>query len=107
MTTVNAYAAMEAGGTFRPFEYELPEIGPEQVDIAVESCGICHSDWSMLDNDWEMTEYPFVGGHEVIGSVAAFGKQVPGLQIGDRVGLGWFCKSCLHCDQCIGGNQNL
>ncbi len=107
MTTVQAWAAMEAGGKFEPFEYELPEIGPDQVDIAVESCGICHSDWSMRDNEWEMTEYPFVGGHEVIGTVAALGSMVPGLNIGDRVGLGWFAKSCQHCDQCIGGHQNL
>ncbi len=107
MPIVNAYAAHEAGGKFEPFEYELPAIGPEQVDIEVESCGICHSDLSMKDNDWEMTEYPFVGGHEVIGRVKAIGQQVRGVNVGDRVGLGWYSKSCLYCDQCMAGQQNL
>jgi uncharacterized zinc-type alcohol dehydrogenase-like protein len=107
MTKVSAFAALQAGGDFQPFEYELPELDPQQVEIEVESCGICHSDLSMRDNDWEMTEYPFVGGHEVIGRVAEIGDQVPGLQVGDRVGLGWFSRSCMHCDQCLDGNQNL
>jgi len=107
MATVKAYAAMKAEGEFQPFEYDLPTIGPEQVDIDVESCGICHSDLSMRDNEWQMTEYPFVGGHEVIGKVAATGELVTSVQVGDRVGLGWFSRSCMHCDQCLGGDQNL
>jgi uncharacterized zinc-type alcohol dehydrogenase-like protein len=107
MTTVKAYAAMEAGGEFEAFEYEPGQLGPDQVDIEVESCGICHSDLSMRDNEWQMTEYPFVGGHEVIGKIAAMGKQVPGLKVGDRVGLGWYSKSCMYCDHCLGGDQNL
>ncbi len=107
MTTVNAFAAKQAGGAFKPFEYELPPIAASDVDISVESCGICHSDLSMLDNDWQMTQYPFVGGHEVIGRVTAIGDSVPGLQIGDRVGLGWTSRSCMHCDRCVSGDQNL
>lgn len=107
MTKVQAFAAMEAGGSFREYEYELPELRPDEVDIHVEACGICHSDLSMLDNEWELTEYPFVGGHEVIGRVARLGEFVPGLSEGDRVGLGWYARSCMHCDQCIGGDHNL
>lgn len=107
MTTVKAYAAIEAGGELREFEYDLPDLKVDEVDIKVESCGICHSDLSMLNNDWEMTEYPFVGGHEVIGTVNQVGDQVPNLNVGERVGLGWYCRSCMHCDQCVGGNQNL
>ena len=107
MPTVNAYAALESGADFEVYEYELPEVGPEQVDIEVESCGICHSDLSMRDNEWEMTEYPFVGGHEAIGKIIDKGDQVPGLAVGDRVGLGWYSRSCMHCDQCLSGAQNL
>lgn len=107
MTKVKAFAAMDAGQDFESFEYDLPGLGPDQVDIEVESCGICHSDLSMRDNDWKMTQYPFVGGHEVIGKVAGVGQQVANLQVGDRVGLGWFSKSCMHCDHCLGGQQNL
>jgi uncharacterized zinc-type alcohol dehydrogenase-like protein len=107
MTTVKAFASMEAGKEFEAYEYDLLEIGRQEIEIEVESCGICHSDLSMRDNEWQMTQYPFVGGHEVIGKVAAMGDQVGGLQIGDRVGLGWFARSCMHCDHCIGGSHNL
>nr|WP_207310213.1 NAD(P)-dependent alcohol dehydrogenase [Rubinisphaera italica] len=107
MTTVKAYAAREAKGPFEAYEYELPEIGPDDVDIEVISCGICHSDLSMLDNEWDLTQYPFVGGHEVIGKVAAKGEHVPALEIGDLVGLGWNSRSCMHCQPCLSGDQNL
>lgn len=100
---INAYAAREAGGRIEPFEYDPGELGGEQVEIEVTHCGICHSDLSMLNNHWNMTAYPFVGGHEVIGRVAALGEDTKGLEIGDTVGLGWNSRSCMHCDQCISG----
>ncbi len=103
--TIKAYAAQEAGGKFEPFEYDPGELGDEQVEIQVESCGICHSDLSMLNNDWMMTEYPFVGGHEAIGKIKALGKNSKGLEIGDVVGLGWNAETCGHCVQCIAGYQ--
>ncbi len=105
--TVHAYAAREAGGELSAFEYDLPDLGAHKVDIRVTHCGICHSDLSMLDNDWGMAEYPFVPGHEVSGVVDAKGEHVDHLQIGQRVGLGWFSKSCMHCAQCMGGDHNL
>ncbi len=107
MTTVHAYAAREAGGPLEQFEYELPGLGPNEVDIAVSHCGICHSDLSMLQNDWGMTQYPFVPGHEVVGRVEAVGELVRNVQVGDVVGLGWFSGSCLCCEFCLRGDQNL
>ncbi|MEO1236266.1 MAG: NAD(P)-dependent alcohol dehydrogenase [Planctomycetota bacterium] len=103
---IQAYAAPEAGRPFESFEYDPGELGPDDVEIDVIACGICHSDLSMLDNEWGMTAYPFVGGHEVAGTVAAVGEHVPNLAVGDTVGLGWFSKSCMHCDQCMGGRHN-
>ncbi len=105
--TVNAYAAMQAGAELQPFSYELPEIGADQVDIKVEYCGICHSDLSVRDNDWGISQYPFVPGHEIIGTVVNIGESAQGVKMGDRVGLGWFCHSCMHCDQCMSGKHNL
>lgn len=107
MTTVHAYAATAAGAKLQPFEYQLGPIGPSQVDIKVEYCGICHSDLAMLHNHWGLTQYPFVPGHEVVGTIAAMGEHVRGLSLGQRVGLGWFSGSCLHCRPCLGGDQNL
>lgn len=106
-TTVHAYAALEPGRELEPYEYELPDIRPDQVEIAVSHCGICHSDLSMLQNEWEMSEYPLVPGHEAVGTVAKVGEHVPGLKEGDRVGLGWYSGSCMHCRQCLGGEHHL
>lgn len=102
---IKAFAASEAGARFEPFEYDPGELGSEEVEIRVSHCGICHSDLSMLDNDWGMTAYPFVGGHEAVGEICAVGSNVKGLEIGDNVGLGWNAKTCGSCDNCISGYQ--
>jgi uncharacterized zinc-type alcohol dehydrogenase-like protein len=104
---VKAYAASSKNGALEPFEYELGPIGPQDVDIAVEHCGICHSDLSMLENAWEMTTYPFVPGHEVTGTVAAIGEQVTHVAVGDRVGLGWHAGYCMTCRECLDGHHNM
>ncbi len=104
---IRAYAAESAGAELRPFEYEVGEIGAEEVDIAVSHCGICHSDLSMLNNDWEITRYPFVPGHEIVGHIEALGSQVTHLAVGQTVGLGWFARSCMTCGQCLSGHHNL
>lgn len=105
--TIHALAAFGPKQTLQSFEYDLGPLGAEQVEIAVESCGICHSDLSMLDNDWGISSYPFVPGHEVVGKVVALGEHTKRLKIGDRVGLGWNSGSCGACAQCLSGNQNL
>ena len=105
MNRIKAYAASEAGGSFEPFEFDAGELGEEQVEIKVHSCGICHSDLSMRNNDWMMTEYPFVGGHEAVGEIIAAGSRVKGVEVGDQVGLGWNSGSCGHCVHCIAGYQ--
>jgi len=104
---IRGYAAEEAGGALKPFEYDPGELRPGQVEVAVESCGICHSDLSMLNNDWGMSSYPFVPGHEVSGRVSALGEGVTHLREGQRVGVGWFTGSCMHCRQCLSGDHNL
>ncbi len=104
---IQAYAATEAGGKLEPFEYDPGPLGSESVEIDVEYCGICHSDLSMLHNEWGITQYPFVPGHEVIGKVAAVGPAVKTLSVGQTVGLGWFSGSCMMCEWCLSGNHNL
>ncbi|MEM9450988.1 MAG: NAD(P)-dependent alcohol dehydrogenase [Cyanobacteria bacterium P01_E01_bin.6] len=104
---IKAYAAHEPGSKLEPFEYEPGELGKDEVEIDVHSCGICHSDLSMLNNEWGMTQYPFVPGHEVVGTVAAIGRDVKTLKVGQDVGLGWYSASCTHCEWCLSGDQNL
>ncbi len=107
MNQINAFAATSAKGALKPFAYDPGELKPDQVEIAVRYCGICHSDLSMLDNDWGMTQYPFVPGHEAVGTIVAMGPEVRGLRMGQTVGLGWYAGSCLHCQQCLAGDHNL
>lgn len=107
MSTYRAYAAKEAGGLLEPFEFKVGELGPEEVELKVLSCGICHSDLSVLENHWGMTQYPLVPGHEAIGEVLQVGQRVSHIKAGDKVGLGWFSASCMHCPRCLSGDHNL
>jgi len=104
---IKALAARKPRGKLEPFEFNPGKLRPEQVEIKVSHCGICHSDLSMRDNEWQMTVYPFVPGHEAVGEIVAVGDQMKNLKIGDRVGLGWVSESDMTCPQCLSGNQNL
>lgn len=107
--TVFAYAAMQKGLHLEPFTYDLPALDVDDVTIKVEYCGVCHSDLSMLNNDWGMSIYPLVAGHEIVGVIEELGEEAErkGLKIGQRVGMGWYAGSCLHCHSCRDGDQNL
>ena len=89
MSPIRAYAAKAAGNPLELFEYEPGPLAPEEVEIAVEHCGVCHSDLSVIDNEWGISIYPCVPGHEVVGRVVAVGEQVQGIAAGRRVGVGW------------------
>lgn len=104
---VNAYAAKEAAGKLEAYTYELDALGPEEVDIKVAYCGVCHSDLSMINNEWGMTQYPLVPGHEIVGEVVATGNSVKNIAVGDKVGLGWLSESCMSCQECMSGNHHL
>src|SRR6185295_8544712 len=82
-------------------------LDPEDVEIQVEHFGICHSDLAMIDSEWGPSTYPLVPGHEVVGRIVALGAQTKGLALGQRVGVGWHTRSCLHCRACLGGDQHL
>jgi uncharacterized zinc-type alcohol dehydrogenase-like protein len=100
---IRAYAAMSAKGFLQPFEYDPGTIGPQQIDVAVTHCGICHTDVAMVDNDFAFTQYPLVPGHEVVGVVEAIGNEVDRLRIGQRVGVGPMVGSCMKCEWCEAG----
>ena len=104
---IKAYAIMEPGGALEPYEYDPGAIGNHEIEIDVEHCGICHSDLSMINNEWGITQYPFVPGHEVIGTIAEVGTGVTKFKVGDRVGLGWHSNYCKTCHTCMSGDHNL
>ena len=88
-----------------PYEFDAGDLQPHQVEVKVEYCGLCHSDISVLNNDWGSSVYPVVAGHEIIGTIIGLGSEARGLQLGQRVGIGWTAESCQHCDYCIAGDQ--
>src|SRR5258708_38361728 len=97
---IKAYAASTPRAPLEPFSFDPGEIGPEEVEIKVTHCGICDSDLSMRDNEWGMSNYPFVPGHEAVGTIIALGDQAKGRKIAPRAGGGWSACSCRACDQC-------
>jgi len=86
---------------------DLGTLGSEEVEIAVENCGLCHSDLSILNNDWGISQYPAILGHEVVGRITAIGPNAKGLKVGQRVGVGWYSGCCVHCRQCMSGSHHL
>lgn len=107
LATFTGWAAMAAGAPLERHQYDPGPLGAEEVEVAVEYCGICHSDQSMIDNEWGMTRYPFIPGHEVVGTIVRLGEQVRGLKLGQRVGIGWYKGSCMHCGSCMEGAHQL
>ncbi len=104
---IKAYAAFEAGKPLGLFEYQERELKPHDVEISISHCGVCHSDLHLVNNDWGMSHYPMVPGHEIIGKVVAVGSAVTELTLGERVGVGWQCGSCFDCEYCETGHENL
>ena len=105
-----SYKAWVAKAAKQPMVLEAVDLGPlgaEDVEVAVEHCGLCHSDVSVLNNEWGISQYPAILGHEVIGRVTAVGPNAKGLTAGQHVGVGWYSGSCMHCRQCMSGSQHL
>jgi len=104
------YKAWITKAAKQPMVLETVNLGPlgaEDVEVAVDHCGLCHSDISILTNDWGISQYPAILGHEVVGRVTAVGANAKRLQVGQCVGVGWFSASDMHCHQCMSGNHHL
>ncbi len=96
-------AAHDAAGPLSPWSFERRDVGTHDVQIAVQYCGICHSDLHTVRGEWGPISYPQVPGHEVVGRVTAVGGSVSGFKVGDLVGVGCMVDSCRVCDSCKEG----
>src|ERR1044072_5986243 len=98
-----SYKSWVAKAAKQPMVLETVDVGPlgaEEVEVAVEHCGLCHSDVSVFHNEWGISQYPAILGHEVVGHVTALGPYAKkGLKVGQRVGLGWFSGISMNCHQ--------
>lgn len=104
---INAYAAQEAKAPLEPFHYTADDLENYGAEIAISHCGVCHSDLHLVDADWSSGVFPMVPGHEIIGTVKSVGALADESLVGQRVGIGWQRGSCLHCEWCISGQENL
>jgi len=95
------------GHPLEPFTYEPPKLGEHDVRVSVTHCGVCQTDIHAIDDYYGITTFPFVPGHEIVGYVSAVGRAASGLKEGDRVGIGWQGRSCMQCEWCLQGEEQL
>ena len=105
MPEIRGYATHAAGAELLAYRYDAGELGADEVEIRISHCGVCHSDIHLMDNTWGISKYPFVPGHEIVGTVTAVGSGVQHMKVGERVGVGWQAGSCGHCEWCRSGRE--
>ncbi|RNI31840.1 NAD(P)-dependent alcohol dehydrogenase [Hanamia caeni] len=103
MIATKSYAAQKAGDTLAPFNFERRDPGPHDVEIDILYCGVCHTDIHLVNNDWGISVYPMVPGHEIIGRVVSVGEHVKKFKPGDTAGVGCLVDSCRDCEYCNEG----
>lgn len=107
MSEIHGLAVHAAGAHLLPYKYDPGELQANEVEIKISHCGVCHSDVHLIDNDWGFSKFPFIPGHEIVGSVVAVGSGVTDRKVGDRVGVGWQADSCGVCEWCRQGDEHL
>ena len=105
-TDARAYYATSATSKIEAGVIKRRAVQPFDVSIKIHYCGICHSDLHMARNEWGMSKYPLVPGHEIVGVVEAVGPEVTKFKIGQRVGVGCIVDTCNTCDRCEGGHES-
>ncbi|MEV6008387.1 alcohol dehydrogenase [Streptomyces sp. NPDC051976] len=105
MSTYRVAQVAAADGRFEIVERQESAPGPGHVRMAVDACGICHSDAVFVGANVPGVSFPLVPGHEIAGRIDAVGEGVDsGWRVGDRVAVGWFGGSCHHCKPCRQGD---
>jgi alcohol dehydrogenase len=104
ISTIRGVQVSEVNAPLRVIDLPQPRPGPDHVRIAVEACGICHSDADMVQGGFGEGPFPLTPGHEIAGRIDALGERVEGWELGDRVAVGWFggndgsCRACREGD---------
>ncbi len=86
-----------------------PVAGPEQVQVRIQACGLCHTDIHAAHGEWPVKPSPpFIPGHEGVGTIEQVGPGNPhGLEVGMRVALPWLGYACGDCRYCNSGRETL
>jgi alcohol dehydrogenase (NADP+) len=101
------YAVQAAKSLLEPYDFERRELRFNDVAIEILYSGVCHSDLHQARNDWGWSSYPLVPGHEIVGRVIDVAPQVRRYKVGDLVAVGCMVDSCMKCDQCRKGQEQL
>jgi len=104
---IHGLAVHAAGAQLVAYKYDPGELKANEVEVRISHCGVCHSDIHLIDNDWGISKYPFIPGHEIVGTVSAIGTDVRDRKVGERVGIGWQADSCGICEWCRQGEEHL
>jgi len=88
-------------------ELPPPAPGPGEILVAVDHCGICHTDLHIVEGELPLNRLPLIPGHQVVGRVTEVGPKAGRFQVGDRVGLAWLNHACGSCQYCRQGRENL
>jgi alcohol dehydrogenase (NADP+) len=99
-TTVKAYGTAGADQDLKQMDIQRREPTSKDIEIQIMYCGVCHSDLHFAKNDWGMTTYPVVPGHEIVGKVTRVGSEVTKLKVGDFAAVGCLVDSCRSCSSC-------
>ncbi|KAK2632623.1 hypothetical protein EUGRSUZ_L01309 [Eucalyptus grandis] len=94
------------GHHLSPFKFSRRATGENDVTFKVLYCGICHSDLHSIKNEWGITSYPIVPGHEIVGVVTEIGTKVTKFKVGNKVGVGCMVGSCHSCANCKDDLEN-
>ena len=100
-----SYAAHTAKENLQPLTIERRALKSTDVLIEIDYCGVCHTDLHFVNNDWGMTEYPVVPGHEIVGRISQIGSEVEKFKVGDLAAIGCMVNSCGQCNSCQSGNE--
>ena len=104
MLPTKAFAAANAKSPMAPLQIQRRDLRPNDVQVDIAFCGVCHSDLHTVRNEWGGgTIYPCVPGHEIVGTVGAVGASVKSFKKGDLVGVGCMVDSCRECSACSDG----
>jgi alcohol dehydrogenase (NADP+) len=100
------YAAQDKSSPLASFRFERHDVGPKDVEIEIQYCGVCHSDIHQVRDEWGGAIYPMVPGHEIVGRVKTVGSDVMKFKVGDSAGVGCMVDSCRTCASCQAGEEN-
>jgi uncharacterized zinc-type alcohol dehydrogenase-like protein len=103
MISTKGFAAKTVRSQIEPFNFERRDPLPNDIVIAIEFCGICHSDLHQVNDDWFPGIFPMVPGHEIVGKVSQVGSAVKKFKVGDLAGVGCMVDSCRTCASCKAG----